>query len=76
MYFKEKEDTNIDSEFKKESIFSLKNLSKKTLLFIGGGILLLIIIIIIVVASSSNSSKYTLDLLGSEEIFINLGGYI
>ena len=74
MYFKEKDDTNIDSEFDSKKSFSLKTLNKKTLLLIGGGILLLIVIIIVIaVISSSNTNAYTLDVLGPEEVYINLG---
>lgn len=74
MYFKEKEDTNIDKEFSNKKSFDFKNIDKKKLLFIGGGILLFIIILIVVIVIISNSgSDYTVELKGQEEVFINLG---
>lgn len=74
MYFKEKHDTNIDSEFNDGKKINLKNLDKKKLLFIGGGALLLIIIIVVIIVMvTSNSDDYTIELLGEEEVIINLG---
>ena len=74
MYFKQKNDTNIDSEFNDGKKISFKNLDKKKLLFIGGGVLLLIIIVIIIIAVvNGSSSNYTLELLGDEKVIINLG---
>ena len=35
MYFKEKEDTNIDKELNKKKKISLRNINKKTLIIIG-----------------------------------------
>jgi len=78
MYFKEKEDTNIDSEFESNKKFSFNfdfnNLKSKPMLFIIGGILLLLIItIIIIVIVTSSSEKYTLELLGSDKVTMILG---
>lgn len=77
MYFKEKEDTNIDKEFEKEkkSIFNFdfKQINPKTLLFIGGGVILLFLIIFIIVSLTSNKKNYTITLVGEENITINLG---
>lgn len=73
MYFKEKEDTNIDKEFEKKQKFSLKNLFKKPMIFILGGVLLLIILIIIVSFIMGNSNKNRLELFGDERILIRLG---
>ena len=70
MYFKEKEDTNIDSEFNSKRKL---NLNLKPLLLIGGGIILLLIIIFIMISIVSNLNKYSLELLGDPEITINLG---
>lgn len=75
MYFREKEDTNIDSQFEnnRESKFNLKNLKLKPILLIAGGIILLIAIILIIVSLINNKSKYTLELYGDEVITIILG---
>lgn len=77
MYFKEKGDTNIDSEFEKNKKFSLnfnfKNIKPKTMLFIGGGIILLLLAIFLIISLTGNSNKYTIELVGSERITINLG---
>lgn len=66
MYFNEKEDTNIDKEFKRKSNFDFSKYGKTIL--IGGGILLVLIIIIIVIASSVNKPKYYINLNGGYEI--------
>lgn len=77
MYFKEKEDTNIDSQFEssKKISFDFKNLKLKPLLLVGGGIILLIVIILIISALMDNSNKtvYTIQLYGDEKITISLG---
>lgn len=79
MYFKEKDETNIDSEFENKKKFGFnfdfKNLNSKALLFIGGGLILLIIIIVIIVVSMSNKtpSSYILELIGDETMTIGLG---
>lgn len=76
MYFKEKEDTNIDSEFKnnKKFSFNFKKLNLKTILIIGGIIALLLIMIIIFISLSGNSSSnYRIELSGSDSIIMNLG---
>jgi len=77
MYFKEKDDTNIDKEFEKERKKGLnidfKNLSPKTMLFLGGGILLLFIVIFVVISLSSNSNRYVLTLSGEQTISITVG---
>lgn len=75
MYFKEKGNTNIDAEFEnnKKLNFNLKNVKLKPLLFIVGGIILLSIIIFVIVLLINNANKYTIELIGSETITINLG---
>lgn len=73
MYFKDKEDTNIDKEFEKEKKKVL-NLNPKTLIFIGGGIILLFIVIFIISSlSGNNKNNYYIELVGDETITINLG---
>lgn len=71
MYFKEKGNTNIDSEFNSNKKFDLKNL--KPILFVVGGIVLLVIIICIIMSFRKNSNKYTLELLGEETITLTVG---
>lgn len=73
MYFKEKEDTNIDKEFEKEKKINLDFKKLKPILLITGGIILIAIIIFVIIALLNNSDKYTLELLGEENITINLG---
>ena len=63
MYFKEKEDTNIDHQFEKN-----KKINSKLLLYIVGGIFLLGIIIFIIFYFINNSKKNTLELLGETKI--------
>lgn len=63
MYFKEKEDTNIDHQFEKS-----KKINSKLLLYIVGGIFLLGIIIFIIFYFINNSKKNTLELLGETRI--------
>ena len=73
MYFKEKEDTNIDSEFEKKRKLNinLNIIKEKPKLFIIGGVILLIIIILLI--TLSNKNKYILELLGEQTINIKLG---
>lgn len=73
MYFKEKENTNIDSEFENKKGFNFKKFNLKTILLIGGIIALLIVMILVFILTSGNSNKYTLELIGGERIIINLG---
>ena len=77
MYFKEKEDTNIDKEFKKDKKrgfeLDFSNIEPKKILFIVGGVILLIIIIIIALSALGGSSKYTLELFGNQTVVINVG---
>ncbi|MBQ2872456.1 MAG: DUF5011 domain-containing protein [Bacilli bacterium] len=78
MYFKEKEDTNIDKEFEKNKKvsfnFDFKNLNPKLLLFIGVGIIFLLIVIFIITSlTKNNNDDYTIELVGGENITINLG---
>lgn len=70
MYFKEKEDTNIDKEFEKnkKSGFSLKNIPSKY--FIIGGIIIFAIIAIIVIILLLTGNKNTIELIGEEKIII------
>lgn len=77
MYFKDKEDTNIDKEFESNKIkgfnfnFDFNSLLKNPkILLIGGGILVAIIVIIVVISLLLNSNKYTLQLTGGERITI------
>ncbi len=70
MYFKDKSNTNIDSEFKdKKKLFNFNfDLGKwKWPFIILGGIILLVIIIVII---GSFGNKYTLELKGDEIIKI------
>ena len=69
MYFNEKEDTNIDKEFKEERDFST---FKKPLIIIGT-IILLIIIILIIVALTKNKKHYFITLEGNQEMTIYQG---
>ena len=75
MYFNEKGDTNIDSEFESKNKFSLKNLNLnlKPILIIGGAIVLLIIIILIIATIMGNSKSYRIELIGEQRIVLNLG---
>lgn len=75
MYFNEnKENTNIDEEFKSKKTVDLSNLSnfKKPLIIIGA-ILLFIIIIAIIVSLTKNKTKYYVSLEGNEEIILYKG---
>lgn len=73
MYFKEKEDTNIDKEFSGNKQVNLGFNKLKPILFIVGGLVLLVIIAIILVNILGKSSKYKLTIIGDETITINLG---
>lgn len=75
MYFKEKEDTNIDAEFNKNKKTGLdfKNLNLKPIIFIAIGIIALLVIIFFVASLGKNKNAYTIELAGSESIIINLG---
>ena len=73
MYFKEKEDTNIDKEFSNNKSTNIDFNKLKPILFIIGGIVLLIILVIILINIFSNSEKYKLNIIGDENITINLG---
>ena len=70
MYFKEKEDTNIDKEFEtnKKSGFSLKDIPAKYYIIIG--VTLIAIAITIIVISLLTGSKNTIELIGEEKIII------
>lgn len=70
MYFNEKEDTNIDSEFSSKKSFDFDKYKKY---FIIGGIILLTIIIIIILLSLNKKTEYFLTLDGLEEMTIYQG---
>ena len=72
MYFNEKEETNIDHQFKKEHNFSLKNI-KPIYWIISGIILLVIIITIVVVFLLNRGNKYNIELVGDERIIVTIG---
>lgn len=73
MYFKDKEDTNIDNEFDNESLFSkilsLLNKYKKILII---GLVLVILIVLLIVFSGNNVTNY-LVLNGDENITLYQG---
>ena len=73
MYFKEKEDTNIDKEFSnnKNKNFDIKKM--KPILFIVGGLVLLIVLILIIASIFNNSNKTKITLEGDQSITISLG---
>ncbi len=73
MYFKEKEDTNIDKEFSSNKQVNLDFDKLKPILFIAGGLVLLVIIAIILINIFNKGAKYTLTIVGDEKITINLG---
>lgn len=75
MYFNEKGNTNIDSEFEdnKKFGFNLDFKKLKPILFIVGGIVLLVVIILIVMSVLDNSNKYTIELMGEERIILSVG---
>jgi len=72
MYFKEKEETNIDHQFKKEKKISLKKI-KPIYWIIGGVILLITIITIVVVIMLNRGDKYNIELVGDERITLTIG---
>lgn len=77
MYFKEKEDTNIDKEFegkrKKNSNFDINKILKNPkILLIGGGIVIAIILTIVIVLILNNKNNYTIELVGGETIIAYL----
>lgn len=65
MYFNEKENTNIDDQFKKSK--TKLNINPKVLGFIIGGIVLVIIIVLIIFAVS-NSKSYSIELYGEQSL--------
>ena len=72
MYFNEnKEDTNIDDEFKKERSFDFSKY--KIPLIIIGAIILLLIIILLISSASRNKTKYFVTLEGTEEMTVYKG---
>lgn len=75
MYFKEKENTNIDGEFKQKKNFDFKKY--KPLIFIIIGIIALFIILFIVFMltrkPNANTNDYSLELIGASKITITLG---
>ena len=80
MYFKEKENTNIDSEFKNSknggnkgggSSFDTEKL--KPLLLIGIALIVVVLVIVIATSSSGNGGTYNLELLGDETVTISQG---
>jgi len=71
MYFKDKENTNIDNEFKQNN-FNLNKL-KWPLIIISGIILLIIIIILIIKFIPKPKTNYFIDLIGDEIITIYQG---
>lgn len=72
MYFNEKEETNIDHQFKKERNFSLKSI-KPIYWIIAGGILLITIIAIVVIIFLNRGNKYNIELIGDERIVVTIG---
>ena len=72
MYFKEKGNTNIDSEFKKRNNLDLSKL-KLPLIIASGVILLLIIIIVIITSTKKENINYFIELIGDSEITIYKG---
>ena len=70
MYFKEKEDTNIDKEFEtnKKSGFDFKKIPSKY--FIIGGIIIVVIILIVVIVGLFTGRKQGIYLIGDEKIII------
>ena len=71
MYFNEKEDNNIDKEFKKEKKFDFEKY-KKIIIF-GGIAFLLLLIIIIAIVLLKNRTIYYLSLNGEREINVYKG---
>lgn len=74
MYFNEnKENTNIDSEFKNEKKLNFDFDKYKKPLMIAGGILLFIILLIIIILILKGRNKYHIVLNGDENIIIYQG---
>lgn len=73
MYFNEKEDTNIDKEFKKEFNFADFLREHLKLIIILGIVLLLLIVILFVVIKAKNRTEYFINLNGGEEITVYQG---
>ena len=73
MYFKEKEDTNIDKEFSGNKQVNLDFDKLKPIFFIVGGLVLLVIIAIVLINVFNKGAKYTLTIVGNDNITINLG---
>lgn len=74
MYFNnEKENTNIDHQFKNNKKINFDFNKYKVPLIIGGGVLLLIILIIILISIFGNRSKYTIELSGNDIITVYQG---
>lgn len=80
MYFKEKENTNIDGEFQGKQGFDFQKY--KPLIIIGGGVLLLLIIVIVAFSlrkpndqnpTNDDSIAYNLELTGDMSVIITLG---
>ena len=75
MYFNEnKENTNIDEEFKSKKTIDLSNLGNfKKPLIIAGAVILLLIIVLIIASLTKNKTKYYISLEGNEEIILYKG---
>ena len=73
MYFKDKEDTNIDKEFSnnKNNNFDFKKI--KPIIFIVGGIILLIAILLIIIPMFKNKNANKIILEGEQNLTIALG---
>ncbi len=71
MYFNEKEDTNIDKEFKNTNKFDFEK--NKGTIIITGIIILLLIIIAIVIIYLKNKKVYYIELNGGSEINVYEG---
>ena len=80
MYFKEKENTNIDEEFQGKNKISIQKY-KPLIIIIGGVIILFVIVFIMFTLTKKNETQtpnsennsYTLELLGSKNLIITLG---
>ena len=75
MYFKEKGNTNIDSEFKnnKRLNFNFENVNFKPILNVAGIVIALVIAIIFIVSMINKNNKYILELIGPEKITMTVG---
>ena len=63
MYFKEKDDTNIDDEFD-------TGINWKPILLIGGGVLIVALVIFAIIFFLTRGDKYTIKLSGEEKIIL------